>query len=220
MLESILNDKEVRAIIDCVNDVIIVNNCGCHGIGHVTRVMNYVEIILRGIGCDEHTIELGKIAAYLHDIGAVMGKNGHALRSSVFAYEYLTSLNMDEEDKNIIVEAIKNHSKGSESYIGSALTFADKIDMQKSRMMRYIEGNYFHDNIKHMTDVKLNVDNQNIYVNIITDGMFDYNSLLDYSKMITKPTEMAKYLNRNCVFQIDGSKIDLYDIVTKKDKQL
>ena len=220
MLETILKDEEIKAIINNVNNVIIINNCGCHGMGHITRVMNYVETILKGINCDEHTIELGKIAAYLHDIGAIMGKQGHAERSALFVNNYLTKLNMDEEDRELIVNAIKNHSKGSETKIGAVLTFADKIDMQKSRMMRFIEGNYFHDNIKHMLDIKLTVDENNIIVNIITDGMFDYNSLKDYSKMITKPIEMSKCLNRNCIFQIDNKEIDLYSIVTEKNKQL
>ena len=87
-------------------------------------------------------------------------------------------------------------------------------------MMRFIHGNYFHNNIKHMLDVQLTVDDEKITVNIITDGMFDYNSLKDYSKMITKPIEMSKYLNRNCVFQIDNKEIDLYSIVTENNKQL
>ena len=220
MLETILKDEEVKAIINNVNNVIIVNNCGCHGMGHITRVMNYVKTILTGIGCDEHTIELGQISAYLHDIGAIMGKQGHAERSAEFVNEYLTKLSMNETDKKIIVDAIKYHSKGSETYIGAALTFADKIDMQKSRMMRFKEDNYFHQNIKHMLDIQLTIDDKNIIVNIITDGMFDYMSLKDYSKMITKPTEMSKYLNRNCIFQIDDKEIDLYSIVTEKNKQL
>jgi hypothetical protein len=220
MLETILKDEEIQAIINNVNNIIIVNNCGCHGIGHITRVMNYVETILKGINCDEHTIELGKIAAYLHDIGAIMGKQGHAERSADFILTYLKKLNMPDEDIKQIEYAIRNHSKGLETKIGAALTFADKIDMQKSRMMRFKENNYFHDNIKHMLDIKLTVDNENIIVNIITDNQFDCNSLKDYSKMITKPTEMSKYLERNCIFQIDDKEIDLYKIVTEKDKQL
>lgn len=220
MLERILNDEEIKTIINSINDVIIVDNYGCHGMEHVKRVMNYVSIILSGIGCDEHTIELGNIAAYLHDIGAINGKTGHAARSALFAEEYLTKLNMNTKDKEMIIDAIKNHSEGSKSYIGAALTFADKIDMHKNRMLRFKEGNYFHDNIKHMLDVKLSVDKNNIIVNIATDGMFDYNSLKEYSKMITKPEEMAKYLNRKCIFQIDGKEIDLYSIVTEKDRLL
>ena len=222
MLETILKDEEVKTIINNVNNVIIVNNCGCHGMGHITRVMNYVETILTGINCDEHTIELGKIAAYLHDIGAIMGKQGHAERSADFALMYLKKINMKNEDIHIIEHAIRNHSGGTnlESVIGAALTFADKIDMQKSRMMRFKENNYFHDNIKHMLDIKLKVDDKNIIVNIITDNQFDYNSLKDYSKMIIKPIEMSKYLERNCIFQIDNKEIDLYKIVTEKDKQI
>lgn len=220
MLETILKDEEIKAIINNVNNVIIVNNCGCHDMGHITRVMNYVETILKGINCDEHTIELGKIAAYLHDIGAIMGKQGHAERSADFSLMYLKKLNMPDEDIKQIEYAIRNHSKGSETKIGATLTFADKIDMQKSRMMKFKENNYFHNNIKHMDNIQLSADNKNIIVNIITDGSFDYNSLKDYSKMIIKPTEMSKYLNRKCIFQIDNTEIDLYKIVTEKDKQL
>lgn len=127
---------------------------------------------------------------------------------------------MPDEDIKQIEYAIRNHSKGSETKIGATLTFADKIDMQKSRMMKFKENNYFHNNIKHMDNIQLSADNKNIIVNIITDGSFDYNSLKDYSKMIIKPTEMSKYLNRKCIFQIDNTEIDLYKIVTEKDKQL
>ena len=220
MLGTILKDEEIQTIINNIDNVIIINNCGSHGMGHVRRVMKYVETILREIKCDEHVIELWKIAAYLHDIGAVMGKQGHAERSADFALMYLKKIGMPNEDVYIIEHAIRNHSKGSETKVGAALTFADKIDMQKSRMMRFIEDNYFHNNIKHMQDVQLTVDEEKIIVDIITDGMFDYNSLKDYSKMITKPIEMSKYLNRNCLFQIDGKEIDLYNIVTKNSKQL
>ena len=32
MLDKIINDKEIETIINNINNVIIVNNCGCHGI--------------------------------------------------------------------------------------------------------------------------------------------------------------------------------------------
>ena len=216
MLDVVMSDEEVKAIINSVNDVIIVNNCGCHGMGHVTRVMNYVKTILEGIGSDEHTVPLGMIAAYLHDVGAIMGKYGHAERSAVFSDSFLSRIGMNDDDRNLIVNAIRYHSKGSDSIIGAALTFADKIDMCKDRMMRFIDGDYFHDNIKHMLEVSVSVDNENIVVNIITDGKFDYKSLKDYSKMIIKPTLMAKHLNRNCIFLVDGCVTPLYDFVIEK----
>lgn len=221
MLEKILKDKNIEKIINSINKVIIIDNCGCHGMNHALRVMKYIEIILKGIGSSKHEIELGKIAGYLHDIGAIEGKEGHAKRSSKFVQQYLTQLKFDNTDKDIIVHAIEDHSKGEKlkSNIGAALTFADKIDMFKDRMLRFKENNYFHENIKHMLNIELSVDDKNITVNIITDGNFDYTSLKDYPKMITKPTEMAKYLNRNCIFQVDNQIIDLYNIVTTKKQK-
>ena len=218
MLDKIINDKEIETIINNINNVIIVNNCGCHGMEHAKRVMNYVEILLKGIGASSHEIELGLIAAYLHDIGAIMGKFEHAKRSADFVLSYLKKIGMSDEDIHIIEHAIRNHSGGTnlESVVGASLTFADKIDMQKNRMLRFIDDNYFHNNVKHILDINLNVNKENIIVDFITDGMFDYNSLSNYSKMITKPIEMAKYLKRCCIFQIDGKEIDLYDYVTKE----
>ena len=221
MFNKIMNDKEISGIIEHINDIIIINNCGCHGMGHAKRVMNYVEILLRGIGASDHEIELGLIAAYLHDIGAIMGKQGHAERSADYVLMYLKKMHMPDEDIHIIEHAIRNHSGGTnlESVIGAALTFADKIDMQKKRMLRFIDDNYFHENIKHILDIHLSVNQENIVVDIITDGMFDYNSLTSYTKMITKPVEMSNYLNRECVFQIDGKKMDLYSFVAQSNIQ-
>ncbi len=219
MLDKIINDKEIETIINNINNVIIVNNCGCHGMGHAKRVMNYVEILLKGIGASSHEIELGLIAAYLHDIGAIMGKFEHAKRSADFVLSYLKKIGMSDEDIHIIEHAIRNHSGGTnlESVVGASLTFADKIDMQKNRMLRFIDDNYFHNNVKHILDINLSVNKENIIVDFITDGMFDYNSLSNYSKMITKPIEMAKYLNLLCIFQIDGKEIDLYDCVINEN---
>ena len=222
MLNKIIDDKEISAIIEHINDIIIINNCGCHGMGHAKRVMNYVEILLRGIDASDHEIELGLIAAYLHDIGAIMGKFGHAERSADYVLMYLKKIGMTDEDIRIVEHAIRNHSTGAnlESVVGASLTFADKIDISRDRMMRFIDGIPYHDNVKHILKVDLSVDNDNIYVNLITDGLFDCSGLKDQSKVVIKPTEMSKYLNRNCIFQIDNKKIDLYSIVTKKDKQL
>ena len=58
-----------------------------------------------------------------------MGKQGHAERSADFAVMYLKKIGMPNEDIYIIEHAIRYHSKGSETKIGAALTFADKIDM-------------------------------------------------------------------------------------------
>ena len=84
LLCRIMNDNYINNIINKINDVILVDNCGDHGMNHALRVMKYVEILLIGNSASEKEIELGKIAAYLHDIGAIDGKKNHAIRSSEF----------------------------------------------------------------------------------------------------------------------------------------
>lgn len=133
---------------------------------HALRVMKYVETILTGIGSNQHEIEMGKIAAYLHDVGAIEGKDEHASRSAKFAENYLKSIFINDDDLSNIVHAIADHSKGESlnSNIGAALTLSDKIDMFEDRMLRFKENYYFHDNIKHVKNIEINVDELNIYI--------------------------------------------------------
>ena len=109
MLDKIINDEDIKKIINNINEVIIKDNCGCHGMNHALRVMSYVETILKGIGANDHDIETGKIAAYLHDIGALEGKEGHALRSARFVEKYLKSISMNDEDIDNIIKSWLPH---------------------------------------------------------------------------------------------------------------
>ena len=64
---------------------------------------------------------------------------------------------------------------------------------------------------------ELSVDDS-ITVNIVTDGIFDYNFFKDYNKMIIKPVEMSMHLGKECIFKVDGEIVDLYSIATSIDK--
>lgn len=45
-----------------------------HSFAHVEKVADTVKMILEGLGYDERKVELGMIAAYLHDIGNVINR--------------------------------------------------------------------------------------------------------------------------------------------------
>ena len=76
---------------------------------------------------------------------------------------------MNESDIDIIVHAIKNHTDGKEinNSIDAVLLLADKIHMDKDRMLRY-EDNYFQDNVKHILNVDVKVVSNDIIINIVT----------------------------------------------------
>ncbi len=49
-----------------------------HSFGHVVKCVDTTSKILAKLGYSEDTIELGKIAAYMHDIGNVINREDHA----------------------------------------------------------------------------------------------------------------------------------------------
>ena len=54
-----------------------------HSYAHVTRVAEMAGYILETLGYDEHTVELAKIASYLHDIGNLVNRSEHSQSGAV-----------------------------------------------------------------------------------------------------------------------------------------
>ena len=108
-----------------------------HSFAHVEKVADTVKMILEGLGCDERKIELGMIAAYLHDIGNVINRVDHAQSGAVMAFRLLDNLNMPAEEICDIISAIGNHDENTAqplNAITAALIIADKTDVRRSRV--------------------------------------------------------------------------------------
>lgn len=107
-----------------------------HGLGHYQRVADYVKKILYQLNSDERTIELGMIAALLHDIElSKSNKIDHALESSKIFKKYIDENDFTENELIVLEHAIKDHSKGNniQSLIGLALVLVDKLDVTYHR---------------------------------------------------------------------------------------
>ena len=107
-----------------------------HGVTHVTNVVRIMDEVLRLLGESEEIVNIGKIAAFLHDLGMKEGKKDHAKRSVKEAKRILKGKDLTRKQKKIIFEAIKWHSvNGKQKDIVSAtLIFADKLDADKTRL--------------------------------------------------------------------------------------
>jgi len=105
----------------------------CHGKYHALFVADTVEYILASLSYDTKIIELGKIAGLLHDIGCIVGRWNHAEMSAAIASVWLEATPLSQEEKTIIIQAIKNHSKGQiySSAVDAALY--SKIIRNRSR---------------------------------------------------------------------------------------
>ncbi|MGN0609565.1 MAG: HD domain-containing protein [Oscillospiraceae bacterium] len=108
-----------------------------HSFAHVEKVASAVELILTTLGYPERQVELGKIAAYLHDIGNVVNRVDHAQSGAVMAFRLLDNLNMPAEEICAIISAIGNHDEHTAqplNAIAAALIIGDKTDVRRSRV--------------------------------------------------------------------------------------
>lgn len=108
-----------------------------HTFRHCRLVSNKCGEILEILGEDPHTVELGRIAGYLHDIGNAVSRNNHAISGAIMAYDILVRKNMSYEDAATVMMAIANHDEGEGipvNKIAAALILSDKADVHRSRV--------------------------------------------------------------------------------------
>ena len=111
--EEIKNNKEINTYIEKADLSLKALGYTEHSFAHVTKVANDAGYILETLGYDKHTVELVKIAGYLHDIGNLVNRIDHSQSGAIMAFRILDHLNMDPSDIADIVSAIGNHDEGS-----------------------------------------------------------------------------------------------------------
>lgn len=156
-----------------------------HSFAHVTKVADTARYILETLGYPEHTVELAKIAAYLHDIGNVVNRIDHSQSGAVMAFRLLDNMRMPPEDIAHIVSAIGNHDEGTGVPIdemAAALIIADKTDVRRSRVRnRDISTFDIHDRVNYSvisSDVKINDEKTAITLRLTIDP--EYGTITDY----------------------------------------
>ena len=183
----------------------------CHGRHHTLFVVSVAEYILSALSYDEHTVELGKIAALLHDIGNYYGRNNHAEVSAAMCLNFISKTNLKLNDLKIITQAIFDHSTGTDiqSTVGAALIIADKLpDIERGIPVKYdkpvdVNSKY---NIK---DIQLNIKNQDLIFNYVVEGNIkdfinEYLIVRLKRQPIILTQKAADYLNCNCIYTING----------------
>ncbi len=137
--EEIRNNQEINTYIKCADKYLEDIGYTEHAFSHVLRCVAVVEYILKTLNYDNKTIELTKIAAYMHDIGNVINRDDHAKSGAIMAFRILDKLGMDYNDISTVITAIGNHDESSAypvSVVSAALIIADKTDVRRSRVRK------------------------------------------------------------------------------------
>lgn len=212
--ERLYHSPEIAMILDNINEVLnkVENGLlrGCHGRYHAMFVVDKVEYILKSLSFDSKTVELGKIAALLHDIGNIAGRRNHARKSAALAEVFLDDLkDLLPAEKEMIVQAIGDHSDGENiiSPIGAALLLADKVDVSIRRRLHKEPIDNWYRNLLQIEDVDINTYGTEIIINFITTEVFSKEAFADgYRENFNLITKAAEYLGCTCNFQFDGMK--------------
>ncbi len=166
-----------------------------HSFNHVFRCVKVVEYILETLGYDEHTVELAKIAAYMHDIGNVVNRDDHAKSGAIMAFRILDKLGMSSNDIALIVSAIGNHDESSAhpvSIISSALIIADKTDVRRSRVRKDVDFD-IHNRVNYAaikSRVTINKEEKTLTLNLSIDTSIC--SIMEYFEIFLSRMKLCK----------------------------
>ena len=156
-----------------------------HSFAHVTKVAESAAEILTALGYDAHTVELAKIAGYLHDIGNLVNREEHSQSGAVMAFRILDRLGFPPEDIATIVTAIGNHDEGTGvavNAVAAALIIADKTDVRRSRVRNRDFSTFdIHDRVNYSvfdTALGIDIDTKEVRLSIKIDT--EISSIMDY----------------------------------------
>lgn len=156
-----------------------------HSFAHVMHVAETAGYILHTMGFDDRTVELAKIAGYLHDIGNLVNRKDHSQSGAVMAWSILHDMGCDPCELATIVTAIGNHDEGTGvpvNPVAAALILADKADVRCSRVRNKDIATFdIHDRVNYsVKKSSLKINEERTTVNLVLKVDTQFGSVMDY----------------------------------------
>lgn len=197
-LKDIKENKELDALIRGAQKQLNAIGYTEHGHRHISIVSKRAGDILEKLGYPERTVELTRIAGYMHDIGNCVNRVDHAHTGAIFAYNILKEMGMPIEEITEIMMAIGNHDERTGtavSEISAALILADKSDVHRNRVTNKNLSTFdIHDRVNYaVTDAQLVLDEKQRKVMLKLTIDTKLCPVLDYFEIFMDRTMMSKY---------------------------
>ena len=196
-LEDVINNEEVQAFVNASQKQLKALGYTEHSYRHIGIVSKRTGEILQKLGYDERTIELGKIAGDMHDIGNCVNRVDHAHTGAILAYNILKEMGMDAEERTEIMMAIGNHDENTGtavSDISAAIILADKSDAHRSRVSKKDRILFDkHDEVNYAvtsSDLIIDKEQRKAILNLTIDTKIC--PVIDYFEIFMDRTKMSK----------------------------
>lgn len=210
--DMVHDDPEVKAFITQANKSLGTLGYTEHGFRHVGLCANIARNVLRLLEYDARTQELAAIAAYIHDIGNVVSRHGHAATGALLAYSILTRLGMSPDELGLIMSAVGTHD-GDDNRVGevvnpvsAALILADKSDVHRSRVRNPDTTNFDdHDRVNYAATqsfLRVDADEKTITLELTIDTTIA--SVMQYFEIFMPRMQMCRRAANHleCTFRI------------------
>lgn len=183
--ERIKKDESIKVYITQADASLGVLGYTEHSFAHVGRVAEMAGYLLKTLGYDNRTVELAKIAGYMHDIGNLVNRVDHSQSGAVMAFRILDNMGFPAKEISMIVTAIGNHDEGTGvpvNPMAAALILADKSDVRRSRVRVKDQANFdIHDRVNYSvtsSQLKINEEHTAVTLELAVDTKFS--SVMDY----------------------------------------
>ncbi|HHW49536.1 MAG TPA: HD domain-containing protein [Clostridiaceae bacterium] len=215
-LDDVKKNKEVITFLKTAERQLEVQGYTEHSFRHVGLVSKNAGAILKAMDFDERSVELAKIAGYLHDIGNAVNRVDHAHLGAVLAYNILTKMGMDVEEAAEIMLAIGHHDENTGtavSNISAALILADKSDVHRSRVKNTDFATFdIHDRVNYAVEksvISVNKENKTVVLELIIDTKIC--PVIDYFEIfldrMTMNRRAADFLGLTFQLIVNGSQL-------------
>lgn len=183
--EQVINSEAIKTYIICADKSLDALGYTDHSFAHVTHVAEMAGYILNTLGYDDRTVELAKIAGYLHDIGNLVNRKEHSQSGAIMAWSILNDMGCDPAELATIVTAIGNHDEGTGvpvNAVSAALFLADKADVRWTRVRNKDIATFdIHDRVNYSvrkSQLVINEERTMVTLNLTVDTK--YGSVMDY----------------------------------------
>ena len=183
--EEIKNNEEINSYIRQADASLVALGFTEHSFAHVTLVAEKAGYILETLGYPARTVELAKIAGYLHDIGNLVNRIDHSQSGAAMAFRILDHMGFTPDEIGVIVSAIGNHDEGTGvpvSPVAAALILADKSDVRRNRVRNQDTSNFdIHDRVNYsVTKAELKINEAHTLIKLKLTVDTHYGSVMDY----------------------------------------
>ena len=214
--EEVKRDEAVRVYIAQADASLNTLGFTEHSFAHVSRVAEIAGDILEKLGYSARTVELAKIAGFLHDIGNVVNRVDHSQSGAVMAFRILDRMNFPPEEIATIVTAIGNHDEGTGvpvNAVAAALIIGDKSDVRRSRVRKTADiTTDIHDRVNYsVTGSDLSVDTEKKTMTLSLSVDTEVSSVMEYFEIFMKRMllcrKSAETLGLSFQLEINGQKL-------------